>query len=206
MHSLWDDADTPVQRHARRILTASAAARLAPHEGLASDADELIASMLTAGYDEQAARWGNIVGAMDDSEADGAWALLALASERPAVNLSFGRVEAYMDRDESENRLKSRLLVAGLAGLGRLGENEQARLASELGLRLDRQNAWTRALDQAVRSRQPGTAALLASVGMQTGGWRGVPPEHLYRIITGLRGVGLDYYARMIAAEALARL
>jgi hypothetical protein len=41
---------------------------------------------------------------------------------------------------------------------------------------------------------------------MQTGGWRGVPPQHLYRIIGALRDVGLDYYARMIAAEALARL
>src|SRR3546814_12383964 len=87
MRGLWEEAETPVQRHARHILTASAAARMVPSEALAGDTEDLIASMLTAGYDERAARWGNIVGAMDDGEADGAWALLAVASARPAVDL-----------------------------------------------------------------------------------------------------------------------
>ena len=32
-----------------------------------------------------------------------------------------------------------------------------------------------------------------------------VPPEHLYRIVSALRRVGLGYEARMIAAEAVAR-
>jgi hypothetical protein len=41
---------------------------------------------------------------------------------------------------------------------------------------------------------------------MQTPSWRGVPPEHLYRITRALRRVGLDYEARMIAAEAMSRL
>jgi hypothetical protein len=41
---------------------------------------------------------------------------------------------------------------------------------------------------------------------MQTGGWIGVPPEHLYHVLSALRRVGLEYEARMIAAEALARL
>ena len=206
MRGLWDEAETPVQRHARRILTASAAARMTPSEALAGDAEDLIASMLTAGYDERAARWGNVVGAMDDAEADGAWALLAVASERPSVDIGFGRIEAFMDRDESEDRLRSKLLLAALAGLDRIGADEQASLANELGVRLGAENEWTRVLEQAVRDREPGTVALLAGIGMQTGGWRGVPPEHLYRIVSALRRVGLDYYARMIAAEALARL
>src|SRR3546814_2687629 len=103
MRGLWEDAETPVQRHARHILTASAAARMVPSEALAGDTEDLIASMLTAGYDERAARWGNIVGAMDDGEADGAWALLAVASERPAVDLGFGRLEAFTDRDASRS-------------------------------------------------------------------------------------------------------
>jgi hypothetical protein len=41
---------------------------------------------------------------------------------------------------------------------------------------------------------------------MQTADWRGVPPAHLYHIIRALRMVGLDYEARMIAAEPQIRL
>jgi hypothetical protein len=41
---------------------------------------------------------------------------------------------------------------------------------------------------------------------MQTSDWRGVPPEHLYQIVSALRHVGLDYEARMIGAEAMSRL
>jgi hypothetical protein len=41
---------------------------------------------------------------------------------------------------------------------------------------------------------------------MQTGDWRGVPAEHLFHITRALRQVGMDYEARMIAAEAIARL
>jgi hypothetical protein len=41
---------------------------------------------------------------------------------------------------------------------------------------------------------------------MQTADWRGIPPEHLYHIVSALRRVGLEYEARMIAAEALSRL
>ncbi len=47
---------------------------------------------------------------------------------------------------------------------------------------------------------------LLAAVGMQTRLWQGVPPEALYHIVTAMRAVGLEAEARMIAAEALARL
>jgi hypothetical protein len=32
-----------------------------------------------------------------------------------------------------------------------------------------------------------------------------VPPDHLYRICRALRQVGLEYQARMIGAEAVAR-
>jgi hypothetical protein len=61
-------------------------------------------------------------------------------------------------------------------------------------------------IQAAARSNQPGTVALLAGTGMQTADWRGVPPEHLYQIVAALRRVGLDYEARMIAAEAMSRL
>jgi hypothetical protein len=97
------------------------------------------------------------------------------------------------------------MLVAALAGLGKLGEDGNE-LAEDMGVRIGAQNRWTRLLDRAAQRRQQGTVVLLAAAGMQTGGWVGVPPEHLYRILLALRSVGLEYEARMIAAEALARL
>ena len=50
----------------------------------------------------------------------------------------------------------------------------------------------------------PGAVALLAGVGMQTWSWRGVPAPYLFRSSRDLRLVGLEYEARMIAAEAMA--
>ena len=54
--------------------------------------------MLTAGLDQQAARWSAIVDSMGD-DGDRAWALLALASARPAVDMSASRVNAFAGRD-----------------------------------------------------------------------------------------------------------
>ena len=65
---------------------------------------------------------------------------------------------------------------------------------------------WAQMIALAADRRQAGTVALLAGVGMQTGGWAGVPPHHLYHALKALRRVGLDYEARMIAAEAMTRL
>ncbi len=98
--------------------------------------------------------------------------------------------------------MRSRLLVAALAGLGRISPEQAARA----GLRLGENDAWTAAIDRATRERAAGSVALLAGIGMQTSGWSGVPPQYLFRIVRALRAVGLDYEARMIAAEAVARL
>jgi hypothetical protein len=62
------------------------------------------------------------------------------------------------------------------------------------------------ALAAAARAHSQGGVAVLAAVGMQTADWSGVPPGYLYRIVRALRQVGLDFEARMIAAEAVARL
>jgi hypothetical protein len=196
MRSLWDDAKTPEARHARYILTATAAARIVPAEAHQDRAADLIASMLTAGFDRPAARWSALVDAMGD-EGDRAWAMLALASARPAVEISPARAGAFADRDGGP---RGRMLVAGLAGLGRL-QNPAA-----LGLDTAPRSRWAQMIHAAARNRQPGTVALLAGVGMQTSDWRGVAPAHLYHIVAALTEVGLDYEARMIAAEAVARL
>jgi hypothetical protein len=111
-----------------------------------------------------------------------------------------GRVEGFAGG--ANGPLRARMLAAALAGLGRAGDG----LASGLGVDIGRQDDWSRALDRAAGAGQSGTVALLAAVGMQAGDWSGVPPEHLYRIMRALRQVGMEYEARMIAAEALTRL
>jgi hypothetical protein len=208
LRRLWDnggdDADT---RHAGLILTAAAAAGIPPSGNLAEDVPQLIASMLTAGLDERAARWSGVVEAMEAGRrVDRAWAMLALASPRPAVDISAGRIETFQGSDQSEETHATKLLMAGLAGLGRIDADTASGLAETLGVRLGAENLWTRALARAAQNGQKGTVALLAGVGMQTRDWRGVPPEHLFHITRALARVGLEYEARMIAAEAVARL
>jgi hypothetical protein len=130
--------------------------------------------------------------------------MLALASPNPGVEISAGRIGTFQGNDESAEQVRTKLLFAALAGLDRLqGAGD---IAEDVGVNLALQNRWTRLIDRAAERRQQGTVVLLAAAGMQTGGWAGVPPENLYRIISALRRVGLEYEARMIAAEALARL
>ena len=65
---------------------------------------------------------------------------------------------------------------------------------------------WSRAIMAAARRGERGTVALLAAVGMQGLDWQKMTPEHLYFIVAALHQVGLEPYARMIGAEAMARL
>jgi hypothetical protein len=197
IRGLWTENVPPQERYARSILTAGAAARIAPSSDLSADAGDLIASMLSAGMDREAARWAGIV--EQAGQGDRAWALLAVGAPRPVVG---DRLDAFVSADDSAGRRRSQLLAAALAGLGRINADQ----ASRAGFSLGADDRWTLAIDQAARERAPGAVALLAGVGMQTGSWRGVPPAYLFRIIRDLRAVGLEYEARMIAAEAVARL
>ena len=204
LRALWEGGEGPLQSYGRRILTAAAATRIRPSAERNEQADELIASMLSAGLDEEAARWSDVVG---EGGADPlAWALLAIGSPQPRVDVSADAVEDFQGSDDSRDDRRTQMLLAALAGLERLPEADAASLAASLRVPLGREDRWTRALDDAVRARQPGTVALLAAVGMQAGDWSRVPPSHLFRIVRGLRLVGLEYEARMIGAEALMRL
>jgi hypothetical protein len=196
LRGLWDEEDLGGDRYGRLILTATAAARVPPSAELSDRAADLIASMLTAGLDRPAARWGPVVDAMGD-DGDRAWSILAVGAARPAVDLGAGRVEAFVERAGGH---RGRMLAAALAGLGRYGT------PAELGVDPTARSRWSQLIALAARRNQPGTVALLAGVGMQTGGWRGVPPHHFYHMLRALRQVGLDYEARMIAAEAMSRL
>ena len=198
LKGLWDGAQTPDARFARLILTARAAARIpAGTEG--ADPDRLVAAMLTAGIDRGAMRWRSSVPVGGD-----AWAMLALANPDPARS-SWSEVGRYKSANDA-NGLKQRLFFAGMAGLGRLPVDDIERGARSLDIVIGSENAWTRAIAGAAQRREPGTVLLLAAIGMQTPQWRGVPPEALFHIVTALRTVGLEAEARMIAAEALARL
>jgi hypothetical protein len=195
---LWDGGNTPQARYARLILTARAAARVRPGDGRA-EADRFVAAMLSAGLDRTAQRWR---GQVDDGS--DAWAMLELADPIARTRIALDAVSSYAGKGDAT--LKRRMFFAGMAGLGRLSAQEIESGAESLDVRIGAVNAWTRALDRAVRDQQPATVILLSAIAMQTGDWRGVPPAALYRIVAGLRAVGLGGEARMIAAEAIARL
>ena len=200
LRQLWGARDER-PAYARLVLTARAAARM-PIRGGVEDAATLIASMLTAGLDRGAARWREQVGLGSDG-----WALIALSDPDLSGQLSYGNLSSYAGTGSGfgNPQLKQRLLFAGLAGLGRLAPGDIERAAQALDVKIGTENSWTRAMDRAVEANQPGTIVLLAAIGMQTPSWQGVPPAALYRIVSGLRAVGLEGEARMIAAEAIAR-
>ncbi len=182
------------------VLTAYAAARLPVDQDLIDDAPRIVASMLTAGLDRNAMRWGAAV-----REGGQAWALLALAQPNRQSQVSRGAVEAFIGEDESAAQRKSRFLVAGLAGLGRLDSGAANALAGGLGVNLGRESAWSRKIDRAGELGNPTLVALLAGLGMQGDGWDKMTARHLFHIVRALDRAGLNAEARMIAAEAVAR-
>jgi len=198
LRQLWDEPASRAGKQARLILTARAAARIAPSPDHADDSSRLIAAMLTAGLDRAAVRWSSVVPAASDG-----WAMLALADPRRRSTTA-GEVDSY--HDSAAEKLKGRMLLAGLTGLGRLSLEDAQALAEPLDVRFGLENAWTRAITAAAQRGEGGSVLLLAAIGMQAPDWRGVPPEVLYHSCLALRAVGLEGEARMIAAEAIARL
>jgi hypothetical protein len=197
---LWGDASDPDRAYSRLVLTAYAAARMVPNQGLSDDAASLISSMLTAGLDRNAMQWASFV----PSGSEG-WGLLALASPNPPAAIGSDTLSTFHSDDDSDGGRRSRFLLAGLAGLGRVEGNALRDFAGKVGVDLSRQTRWTRAIDAAAESNNPTLVALLAGFGMQGSGWDKMTSVHLYHIVSALHRVGLDGEARMIAAEAVAR-
>ncbi|WP_252257592.1 hypothetical protein [Erythrobacter aurantius] len=192
MRGLWGEGTIGFSG---QILTAFAAARIPPAADQADDAGELIASMLTAGLDKDAAAWAGTVEAGSLG-----WALIALA-DPDAGRVEDDALNAFVASDDSEEERKSAFLVAALAGLGRLPVNA----ADGYGVDLSRQTRWTRIIDRAAEVENPVMVALLAGLGMQGQSWSQMTPLHLYYLTSSLRRVGMEAEARMIAAEAVAR-
>jgi hypothetical protein len=203
---LLDAAKGSREKEATRALLARAAVRIVPDADLQDIAPELISALLAGGFDREAARWASVVEDMDDQYADRCWAMLVLgAPTTQGLDLGGGRLGSFIGRDDSAGHQRSALLVAGLAGLGRISTRSAGQLSQRYGLGLGGRSAWTQLIDGASVRRQPGTVALLAAVGLQAPGFESVPGLHLYHFTTALNRNGQQFAARMIAAEALSR-
>ncbi|MHA7818082.1 MAG: hypothetical protein ACX930_00365 [Erythrobacter sp.] len=196
MRGLWGEGEIGF---AGQILTAYAAARIPPARTSNYAAGELIASMLTAGLDRDAAAWRSIV-----DEGSLGWALVAIADPEGGMAGSDG-VDSFVDADDSEEQRKSAFLIAGLAGLGRLSSGDLNTFGNRLDVDFSRETRWTRIIDRAAEVENAALVALLTGLGMQGESWAQMTPLHLYHITSALNRVGLEAEARMIAAEAVAR-
>ncbi len=195
MQDIWGEGE---DRYARQVLTAYAAARMPVNAEMADAAGDLIASMLAAGLDRNAVRWASVVPVGSDG-----WAQLALAAPSRGAPVGESDIRSFMENDGSGQR--SRLLVAGLAGLDRMAPAKMNELSGDLGFDLSRQTAWTRAIARAGERDNAALVTMLAGLGMQGSSWAKMTPLHLYHIVSAMKAAGLEAEARMIAAEAVAR-
>ncbi|BAK66454.1 hypothetical protein SLG_17790 [Sphingobium sp. SYK-6] len=187
-------------------VIARAAAALPPTAGAGEDTPWLVAAMLSGGYDRNAARWAAALGRLEGHARERTWALLATGLPAPAFDMSAGRIESFVSATSGEGELLGGSLVAALAGLDRLPVDARDRLLQGAGIDPVPRRRWSRSIMASAQRGERGTVALLAAVGMQGQNWQAMTPQQLYFIIAALRQVGLDPYARMIAAEAMARL
>ena len=164
MRNIWGNAQSPLDRVAAQVLLARPARRVAPDAELQSDAPDLVASLLAGGFDREAARWARAIRDMDDEPADKVWAMLALGSPDPRpLAIDAARIEEFADRDDSEGKKRTALLIAGLAGLGRIDARTAGRLNRQFRLGLGAETGWSRMIDGAMQRRQAGTAMLLSA-------------------------------------------
>ncbi|OAO05055.1 hypothetical protein A8B75_04390 [Sphingomonadales bacterium EhC05] len=200
MRSLWNRSEGPLTSYSAKILTARAAAKIPASEDNLDSSDELIGSMLTAGLDRSAIRWSETVpiGSLG-------WGLLAVAAPSDMANITVEDLDDFNSEDYSANQLKSKFLLAALAGLGRVDGSATAEFSDDLDIDLSRTSKWTKAIQSAAQRGQKGTVALLTAIGMQGQNWQAMSPLHLFHITRALKQVGLEAEARMIAAEALTR-
>ncbi|HXG82233.1 MAG TPA: hypothetical protein VNJ05_10575, partial [Sphingomicrobium sp.] len=206
MRSIWGNAESPLDRVAAQVLLSRAARQVAPSAELQSDAPDIVASLLAGGFDREAARWAPVLDDMDDEPADRVWAMLALgAPQVDGLGISANRIEAFADRDQSEGKQRTALLVAGLAGLGRIDAETAGQLNRDYRLGLGAETGWTRMIDGAMRRRQAGTSILLTAGALQGRQFDEIRALYLFHSVNALRRTNLDYLARMIAAEALSR-
>ncbi len=190
------------QDYARLLATARLAAQIRPNEEFAEQVPQLISSMLSAGLDTHAAAWGPVVRSADIPLA---WGYLAVGAPRSVGDVSASAIENFGSAADEGGEIRSRLLFAGLAGLGRISATDVSSMAEQFEVPVGRKSAWSDALEQAAQRKAVGAVAVLCAVGLQSDRWSDIPPAHLYHIVSALRRVGLEPEARMIAVEAVTR-
>ena len=206
MRHLWDKAKGPLEIEATRAMLGIAASRITPDAALQKDAPDLIASMLAAGLDEDAARWAPVIAKMDDAAEDRCWAMLVLGAPSTAgLDTSSGRISSFIGRNNDDEGRRGALLVAGLAGLGRIDDATALSLSDRYGYGLGRQDEWSGLIKGAARRGQGGSATILAGLSFNAVTWRAVPARFLLYSVKALNETGQRFNARMIAAEALSR-
>lgn len=206
MRRLWGGNGASLDRVASQVLLSRPARWVRPNAELESDAPDVVASLLAGGFDREAQLWAPVAGEFDDEAADRVWAMLALGAPDPAqLGIGAGRIDEFADRDESEGKQRTALLIAGLAGLGRIDAATAGRLSREHRLGLGAETSWTRLIDGAMRRRQDGTSILLTASALQGREYGDVGAVYLYHAVNALQRSGQEYLARMVAAEALAR-
>lgn len=204
IRKMLDVSKDPLKKEALRAAVARAATLVQPDAKLAKDAPDLISAMLAGGYDQAAARWASAAARMDDEASDRCWAMLALAAPN-VTDVGTSRLNAFIKRDKSRDRVRSALLVAGLLGLGRITDDTASSLNRRYDLGLTHQTSWTRMIDGAAQRGQAGTVLILTGTGFQTPSFMQLPGSHMFHAISSLKRTGQDFTARMIAAEALSR-
>src|SRR5262249_2951646 len=134
------------------------------------------------------------------------WAMLVLAAPDPrGLDVSVARISGFISRDKSPDKVRSALLVAGLGGLGRIDAAAAETLSRRFGLGIGRQSVSPQMIDAPAQRDQSGSVLVLAGTGLQAPDVAGIPGAHLYHVVAGLVRTRQDYFARMIAAEALSR-
>ena len=130
---------------------------------------------------------------------------IRLVAERVVIDLDAyeGELNDFRSNDDSTDYRKSKFLLAGLAGLGRVEAAAVTDFSETLKVNIRKESGWSRAITSAAQRGESGTVVLLSAAALQGAGWEDIPPHHLFHIVRALKKVGLDGEARMIAAEAV---
>ncbi|MBB3763304.1 hypothetical protein [Sphingomicrobium lutaoense] len=207
MRQFWSGSGSAeIEQVGGWVTTSKAAALISPASVSESDAAPLLASILTAGYDRRLMQWVPAVEEMDEDEVDLAWGLVALGAPSVAgLDLSEDRIRDFIRRDDSRAKQRSRLLVAGLAGLGRIDARLAAELEEAYALGVVKESSATRLMARASRLNDMGSVSILSALLLQAPSVDALNPHFLRSAVTAMREAGQPFIARMIAAEALSR-
>ncbi len=199
MTALWNSRDNELSRYSMRVLTARAAAQITPSDLARNDIDALVSSMMTAGLDMQAKKWRAFADAGTP-----AWAQILVGTDIKD-SISSSDIDDFYSQDDSVSALKTAMLIAGAAGLGRLEDENVQVISDQYDAGLFKETAWSKSINNAINRNDKGAVILLSVAGLQGNSWSKVPAFHLYNIVKALDAVGLNAEARMIAAEAIDR-